>query len=142
MANDWQISFVRRFGSSLSSIKVRNYLVMANRQHTRWSPTMDKILIELLLDHTVNSTSRMSNNGWECETLSMMARELNQRLNSSVGDGNVRSRMKTLKRDYIAVKELLESTEFGFSYNQQTKCIDADRQAWDAYFRAHPANDT
>ncbi|KAF9608091.1 hypothetical protein IFM89_006018 [Coptis chinensis] len=47
--------------------------------------------------------------------------------------------MKTLKRDYIAVKELLESTEFGFSYNQQTKCIDADRQARDAYFKAHPA---
>ncbi|KAF9614902.1 hypothetical protein IFM89_000066 [Coptis chinensis] len=69
----------------------------------------------------------------------MMARELNQRFNSSVGDETVRSRMKTLKRDYIAVKELLESTEFGFSYNQQTKCIDADRQAWDAYFRAHPA---
>ncbi|KAF9599161.1 hypothetical protein IFM89_035440 [Coptis chinensis] len=100
---------------------------------------MDKILIELLLNHTVNGTGITSNNGWESETLSMMARELNQRLNLSVGDENVHSRMKTLKRDYIAIKELLESTEFGFSYNQQTKCIDADRQAWDAYFRAHPA---
>ncbi|KAF9590728.1 hypothetical protein IFM89_037243, partial [Coptis chinensis] len=110
--------------------------VMASRQHTRcWSPTMDKILIELLLDHTVNGTGRTSNNRWETETLSMMARELNQRFNSSVGDENVRARIKTLKRDYIAVKELLESTEFGFSYNQQTKCIDADCQAWDAYFR-------
>ncbi|KAF9589670.1 hypothetical protein IFM89_026925 [Coptis chinensis] len=75
---------------------------------------MDKILIELLLDHTVNGTGRTSNNRWESETLSMMARELNQRFNSSVGDETVRSRMKTLKRDYIAVKELLESLEFGF----------------------------
>ncbi|KAF9609117.1 hypothetical protein IFM89_013371 [Coptis chinensis] len=68
----------------------------------------------------------------------MVTRELNQILNLSVRDDNVCSRMKTLKRDYITVKELLESTEFGFSYNQQTKCIDVDRQAWDAYFRAYP----
>ncbi|KAF9598049.1 hypothetical protein IFM89_024036 [Coptis chinensis] len=112
---------------------------MARREQTRWSPMMDEILVKLLLDNTLNGTDRTSRNGWERETLSMVARELNQRLNLSVGDDNVRFRMKTMKRDYIVVKELLESIEFGFSYNQQTKCIDADRQAWDAYFKAHPA---
>ncbi|KAF9618478.1 hypothetical protein IFM89_001879 [Coptis chinensis] len=66
---------------------------------------MDEILAKLLLDHTLNGMGKMSKNGWESETLSMVARELNQRLNLSVGDDN---------------------------------CFDADRQAWDAYFRAHP----
>ncbi|KAF9618003.1 hypothetical protein IFM89_039379 [Coptis chinensis] len=51
----------------------------------------------------------------------------------SIGNENVRSRLKTMKRDYLAAKAAVEASGFGFSYNLQTKCIDADHVAWEKY---------
>ncbi|KAF9607960.1 hypothetical protein IFM89_003880 [Coptis chinensis] len=63
---------------------------------------------------------------------------VNQRLNMSIGNDNVRSRLKTMKKDYLAAKTAVEASGFGFSYNLQTKCIDADHVAWEEYCKAHP----
>ncbi|KAF9619725.1 hypothetical protein IFM89_009067 [Coptis chinensis] len=56
----------------------------------------------------------------------------------SIGNDNVRSRLKTMKKDYLAAKAAVEASGFGFSYNLQTKCIDADHVAWEEYCKAHP----
>ncbi|KAF9593592.1 hypothetical protein IFM89_024226 [Coptis chinensis] len=55
----------------------------------------------------------------------------------SIGNDNVRSRLKTMKKDYLAAKTAVEASGFGFSYNLQTKCIDADHVAWEEYCKAH-----
>ncbi|KAF9615609.1 hypothetical protein IFM89_024705 [Coptis chinensis] len=86
----------------------------------------------------VVSEGRKSYNGWKPETLKEVAKAVNQRLNMSIGNENVRSRLKTMKKDYLAAKAVVEASGFGFSYNQQTKGIDVDHVAWEEYCKAHP----
>ncbi|KAF9619891.1 hypothetical protein IFM89_009673 [Coptis chinensis] len=104
----------------------------------RWYPSMDEILIEVLLEKTLNGLGRKSDNGWKPETLKEVAEAVNQQLNMSIGNDNVRSTLKTMKKDYLAAKMAVEASGFGFSYNLQTKCIDADHAAWEEYCKAHP----
>ncbi|KAF9618002.1 hypothetical protein IFM89_039378, partial [Coptis chinensis] len=85
-----------------------------------------------------HSYGRTSRNRFDIGTLKEAAKVLNQRFNLSIGDVHVYQRIKTMKKDYNTIKQLIDTTEFGFTYNQHTKFIEADHQAWDAYFRAHP----
>ncbi|KAF9609609.1 hypothetical protein IFM89_017704 [Coptis chinensis] len=107
-------------------------------QLTRWSPMMDDILIQVLLEKALNGTGRTSRNRFDLGTLKEAAKVLNQRFNLSIEFVHVYQRIKTIKKDYNTIKQLIDTTEFGFTYNQHTKFIEADRQAWDAYFRTHP----
>ncbi|KAF9622706.1 hypothetical protein IFM89_032886 [Coptis chinensis] len=75
---------------------------------------------------TKSPVPRKSDNGWKPETLKEVVEAVNQRLNMSIGNDNVRSRLKTMKKDYLAAKAAVEASGFGFSYNLQTKCIDDD----------------
>ncbi|KAF9612120.1 hypothetical protein IFM89_038303 [Coptis chinensis] len=51
----------------------------------------------------------------------------------SIESENVCSWLKTMKKDYLTAKAVVEASGFGFSYNQQTKGIDADPVAWEEY---------
>ncbi|KAF9619305.1 hypothetical protein IFM89_006492 [Coptis chinensis] len=103
-----------------------------------WYPSIDEILIEVLLEKTLNGLGRKSDNGWKPKTLKEVAEAVNKRLNISIGNENVRFRPKTMKKDYLAAKAAVEASGFGFSYNLQTKCIDANHVAWEEYCKAHP----
>ncbi|KAF9609601.1 hypothetical protein IFM89_017696 [Coptis chinensis] len=90
----------------------------------RWYPSMDEILIEVLLEKTLNGLGRKSDNGWKPETLKEVVEAVNQRLNMSIGNDNVRSRLKTMKKDYLAAKAAVEAS--------------GDHVAWEEYCKAHP----
>ncbi|KAF9626546.1 hypothetical protein IFM89_034959 [Coptis chinensis] len=111
---------------------------VARQKQVRWYPSMDEILIEVLLENTLNGLGKKSDNGWKPETLKEVVEVVNQRLNMSIRSENVRSRLKTMKKDYLAAKAVVEASGFGFSYNQQTKGIDADHVVWEEYCKAHP----
>ncbi|KAF9588102.1 hypothetical protein IFM89_007578 [Coptis chinensis] len=110
----------------------------AMQKQVTWYSLMDEILIEVLLEKTLNGLGKKSNNGWKPETLKEVAKAMNQRLNMSIGSENVRSWLKTMKKDYLAAKAVVEDSGFDFSYNQQTKGIDADHMAWKEYCKMFP----
>ncbi|KAF9618999.1 hypothetical protein IFM89_003902 [Coptis chinensis] len=58
-------------------------------------------------------------------------------VNPMSGD-NVRSRLKTMKKDWKVAKHALDASGFGLSFNQDGKKIDADDDAWASYRKAHP----
>ncbi|KAF9597103.1 hypothetical protein IFM89_015932 [Coptis chinensis] len=111
---------------------------VARQKQVHWYPLMDEILIEVLLEKTLNGLDKKTDNGWKPETLKDVAEAVNQQLNMSIGSENVRSRLKIMKKDYLVAKAVVKASGFGFSYNQQTKGINADHVAWEEYCKAHP----
>ncbi|KAF9597111.1 hypothetical protein IFM89_015940 [Coptis chinensis] len=92
---------------------------MASRQHTRWPPTMDKILIELLLEKTINVSGRMSRNGWETGTLIEVIAILNRRLNLSIGVDHAHPKARHLRgRMFPHFPQVC--VIFGYDYSHHT----------------------
>ncbi|KAF9599166.1 hypothetical protein IFM89_035445 [Coptis chinensis] len=61
---------------------------VTRQKQVRWYPSMDEILIEVLLEKTLNGLGKKSDNGWKPETLKEVAEAVNQRLNMSIGSEN------------------------------------------------------
>lgn len=54
-----------------------------------------------------------------------------------VSIGNLKNRLKTL-RNYLTAFQEIQSYGNGFSFNKDTKMMDAEPQVWEDYIKAHP----
>ncbi|KAF9598848.1 hypothetical protein IFM89_031968 [Coptis chinensis] len=95
-------------------------VVKTRSPQIRWYPNMEAILVEVLLEELATG-GKMGDNGWRKESL------------------------KGITGDEINTptwNELFDASGFGLSFNKETKRIDADKNAWESYVKAHPLANT
>ncbi|KAF5207599.1 Myb/SANT-like domain [Thalictrum thalictroides] len=100
-------------------------------QQTRWGQPMMDILLDVLSEE-VSKCGRRADNGFKADTYQLVANAVNAKLGMTINSENVRSRMKTLKKEYAVAKRLLEVSGFGWDSVNKT-IVNADANAWAAY---------
>ncbi|GAB4836160.1 hypothetical protein Ancab_039522 [Ancistrocladus abbreviatus] len=100
-----------------------------------WSIAMDKCLIEALViqAQSGNKVDKCFN-----ETAYTAACDaVNARFNLSLNNQKVINRLKTIKKRYRVIKDML--SQKGFTWNPHTKMIECDNDdVWKRYLAAHP----
>ncbi|KAH6827597.1 hypothetical protein C2S53_015282 [Perilla frutescens var. hirtella] len=110
----------------------------------KWRHDEDAKLVEALLD-MVNLGTYKADNGFKPGYLAFIEEKLQVSLpNSGVkAKPHIESRIKTLKRDFNIVYDMLNgSNTSGFGYDELKKCITAESDVWDAYLQSHPTHST
>ncbi|XP_022846363.1 uncharacterized protein LOC111369112 [Olea europaea var. sylvestris] len=108
-----------------------------NRQ-IRWSDAMDGCMITALL-HQVLSSHKRSDNGFSSYHVSKAIENVHNGCGVMVSDKNVRARLKTLKKEYVEVRQLLSMS--GFGLDPHTGRVTADVLAWEELLKIYkPCN--
>ncbi|XP_048324377.1 uncharacterized protein LOC107411969 isoform X2 [Ziziphus jujuba] len=109
-------------------------LVNGNCSRTDWTPSMDRYLIDLMLEqgHKMsNMDNTMDNQVW----IDMVAL-FKERFGLQHDKDVLRSRCKGLEKQYVEMKDLLDRREFWWDETQQM--VTAYDDVWDAYIEGHP----
>ncbi|CAI9770882.1 unnamed protein product [Fraxinus pennsylvanica] len=107
----------------------------ARTRHVRWSDEMDSFMITSLVEQVLAGHKR-SDNGF---TSFQVSKAIDKVLNGCgviVSNKNVRARLKTLKKEYAEVRQLLNMS--GFGLDPETGRIVADAVAWDKFIKGKP----
>jgi hypothetical protein len=99
------------------------------RGQVRWNDRMDKILIDIFLEEYGFGSN--ANNSWKPEVYTRVCREIQKQLGQMVTSSNVKARIKTLKSNYKAAKEVISQS--GFGWDPQTNMVTADALTWKEY---------
>ncbi|XP_022865259.1 uncharacterized protein LOC111385119 [Olea europaea var. sylvestris] len=105
-----------------------------NRQ-IRWSDAMDGCMITALL-HEVLSSHKRSDNGFSSYHLSKAIKSVHNGCRVMVFDKNVRARLKTLKKEYVEVRQLLSMS--GFGLDPHTGRVTTNVLAWEELLKSKP----
>ncbi|PWA59043.1 myb/SANT-like domain, Harbinger transposase-derived nuclease domain protein [Artemisia annua] len=98
----------------------------------------DEKLIEALL-HMVNTGHYKADNGFKSRYLQILETALKESLPNSgiLGKPHIESRIRTMKKDWQAVYDMLHSS--GFGYDEENNCATIDAPGvWDSYILTHP----
>ncbi|KAJ4979223.1 hypothetical protein NE237_010003 [Protea cynaroides] len=99
-----------------------------------WTNEMDHCLTEILVDQVKkrNRKEKFLNN-----TAYVVAVEiLNERFSLNLSKDHVRNRLKTWKKQYGVLKQLLSQT--GFQWDDERKMVVAHDSVWNEYLKEHP----
>ncbi|CAI9760103.1 unnamed protein product [Fraxinus pennsylvanica] len=101
-------------------------------RHVRWSDAMDGCMITALL-HQVLSSHKRSDNGLSSFHVSKAIESVYNGCGVVVSDKNVRARLKTIKKEYLEVRQLLSMS--GFGLDPSNGRVTADILAWKEYLK-------
>ncbi|KAL2493179.1 Myb DNA-bind 3 domain-containing protein [Abeliophyllum distichum] len=104
-------------------------------RQVRWNDDMDGFLIASLV-HEVLAGHKRSDNGFTSFQVSKAIESVHRGCGVVVSDKNVRSRLKTLKKEYAEVSQLLSIS--GFGWDAESGRITADTLAWDELVKGKP----
>ncbi|KAL2466117.1 hypothetical protein Adt_41968 [Abeliophyllum distichum] len=96
---------------------------------------MDGLMIVALVNEVLASHKRIDN-GFTAFQISKAIESVKNGCGIIVSDKNVRARLKTLKREYAEVSQLLSIS--GFGWDAETGRITADSIAWDDLVKGKP----
>ncbi|XP_021826984.1 uncharacterized protein LOC110767652 [Prunus avium] len=100
-----------------------------------WSLAMDKCLIDALAVQARNGNKIDKCFNENAYTAACIA--VNSRFNLNLNNQKVINRLKTIKKRYKAMKDML--SQDGFRWNPSTKMIECDNEElWKRYIAAHP----
>lgn len=100
-----------------------------------WSMAMDKCLIEALVIQAKNGNKIDKCFNENAYTAACIA--VNSRFNLNLNNQKVVNRLKTIKKRYKIMRDML--TQNGFTWNPNTKMIECDNDdLWKRYIAAHP----
>ncbi|KAL2487572.1 uncharacterized protein Fot_40864 [Forsythia ovata] len=97
-------------------------------RQVRWNDDMDGFMITALV-HQVLTGHKRSDNGFTSFQISKAIESVKHGCGIVVSGKNVRARLKTLKKEYAEVSQLLSIS--GFGWDSETGRITADSLAWD-----------
>ncbi|KAL2556803.1 uncharacterized protein Fot_01542 [Forsythia ovata] len=100
-----------------------------------WNDEMDGFLIIALVNQVLVGHKR-SDNGFTSFQISKAMESVKQGCGVVVTEKNVRSQLKTLKREYAEVSQLLSIS--GFGWDPETGRITADTLAWEELVKGKP----
>ncbi|KAL2482070.1 uncharacterized protein Fot_43514 [Forsythia ovata] len=101
----------------------------------RWNDDMDGFMIIALVNQVLVGHKR-SDNGFTSFQISKAMESVKQGCGMVVTEKNVRSRLKTLKREYAEVSQLLSIS--GFGWDAKTGRITTDSLAWEELVKGKP----
>ncbi|KAL2534702.1 Myb DNA-bind 3 domain-containing protein [Abeliophyllum distichum] len=104
-------------------------------RQVRWNDEMDGFMITALVDQVLAGHKR-SDNGFTSFQVSKAIDSVTNGCGVVVSDKNVRARLKTLKKEYAEVNQLLSISNFGWKC--ETGRITADSIAWDDLVKGKP----
>ncbi|KAL2501866.1 uncharacterized protein Fot_35714 [Forsythia ovata] len=107
-------------------------------RQVRWNDEMDRFMI-IALVHQVLAGHKRSDNGFTLFQISKAIESVKHGCGVVVSDKNVRARLKTLKKEYAEVSQLLSIS--GFGWDAETGRITADSLAWDDLVKLDTPND-
>ncbi|XP_058098992.1 uncharacterized protein LOC131243562 isoform X1 [Magnolia sinica] len=99
-----------------------------------WSPYMDACLTELMFEQA--QKGRRVGNIIKLEVFTAISEEFQKRTGIELQPDHIRNRMRTWRRQYRRVKELLNQR--GFLWNDTLKKVVASDDVWKAYLKDHP----
>ncbi|KAL2497299.1 Myb DNA-bind 3 domain-containing protein [Abeliophyllum distichum] len=97
-------------------------------RQVRWNDDMDGLMIVALVNEVLAGHKR-SDNGFTVFQILKVIESVKNGCGIVVSDKNVRARLKTLKREYAEVSQLLSIS--GFGWDAETGQITVDSIAWD-----------
>ncbi|KAL2492496.1 Myb DNA-bind 3 domain-containing protein [Abeliophyllum distichum] len=104
-------------------------------RQVRWNGDMDGFMIISLVNQVLAGHKR-SDNGFTSFQISKVVESVKHGCGIVVSEKNVRSRLKTLKREYAELSQLLSIS--GFGWDAQTGRITVDSLAWDDLVKGKP----
>ncbi|KAK6137558.1 hypothetical protein DH2020_028700 [Rehmannia glutinosa] len=110
----------------------------------KWKYEEDARLVEALLD-MVNLGNYKAENGFKPGYLNYVEEKMQASLPNSglKAKPHIESRIKTLKRDFHIVYDMLNGPNTsGFGMDPIKKCITAEKTVWDSYLQSHPTHAT
>ncbi|KAK6115433.1 hypothetical protein DH2020_007702 [Rehmannia glutinosa] len=108
----------------------------------KWKHEEDMKLVETLLD-MVNLGMYKAENGFKPGYLNYVEDKMQTSLPNSglKAKPHIESRIKTLKRDFHIVYDMLNGPNTsGFGMDPIKKCITAEKAVWDSYLQSHPTH--
>ncbi|KAM0049440.1 putative Myb/SANT-like domain-containing protein [Helianthus debilis subsp. tardiflorus] len=107
-----------------------------NRNYRVWTDDEDDKLVEALLNMT-NTGKFKSDNGFRTGYLPHLEACLKEALPESgiLGKPHIESRIKTLKRDWAAFYDMLNTS--GFGYDTVKHSVTASTDVWNSYIATH-----
>ncbi|XP_077238163.1 uncharacterized protein LOC143879591 [Tasmannia lanceolata] len=106
----------------------------ATRGQLRWTESMDKAVIELLVDQVV--LGNKIDKGFKSKAYAYVARDLSARFRKDIRPIHIQNRMRTIKKQYMILKAIVNHN--GFGWDPIMKVISADEQVWKEYLETHP----
>ncbi|KAL2470143.1 Myb DNA-bind 3 domain-containing protein [Abeliophyllum distichum] len=104
-------------------------------RQVHWNDGMDGFMIAALV-HEVLAGHKRSDNGFTSFQVSKAIESVQRGCGVVVSDKNVRSRLKTLKKEYAEVSQLLSIS--GFGWDAESGRITADSLTWDDLVKGKP----
>lgn len=96
---------------------------------------MNRILLDVLSECSLNGSGRRSDNGFKNESLTRVSNQVNTTIPREgclpITNDHVRARLKTIKTHYLLAKSMLVLS--GFELDPETMMITGDKHAWDSY---------
>ena len=104
---------------------------MIGKNNLTWGDDMDDVLIDSLIDqmHKGQKIGRV----FAKNAYASIACVITQKLEMSYHSKNIRNRIKTLKSNFSAEKDILNSSDFGF--NNSTQRIETETSLWETYIK-------
>ena len=102
---------------------------VVKKENFIWTDRMDNVLIEALLheDDIGNRVTGTFTSVAYANMVAVMSKEFNKCLNKD----HLKNRMKTIKQKFAKWHDMFHGTTLsGFSWNSQTKYIEAEEEVW------------
>ena len=104
---------------------------MMGKKNLTWTDDMDDFLIDSLLDEMLQG--QKIGGSFTKSALVSVAYLMREKFGLACHSDHIKNRMKTLKKNYSAAKEILNSSGFGFNY--ETQRIEAVSGVWESYVK-------
>ncbi|XP_026393463.1 L10-interacting MYB domain-containing protein-like isoform X1 [Papaver somniferum] len=101
---------------------------------TTWTPPMDRLFIGLMEDQV--QKGQLLDGQFNKYAWTHFVDNFKQSFGSSFTKDVLKNRMKTLKKNYVAVSTLRGQS--GFGWDQSREIVTADDAVWDDYIKKHP----
>lgn len=102
------------------------------RDYLPWAPKEDKVLLDLLVEQV--HKGRKQDNLFTREAWDEVVPKFNTVARANKTKSNMTNRMKTWRKTYRAISEMIES---GFVWDESNKMITASDAVWEAYIKVN-----
>ncbi|XP_058068765.1 uncharacterized protein At2g29880-like [Magnolia sinica] len=100
----------------------------------QWSDTMDNALVDALVEQV--NLGLKSDIGFKLEAYKATIKEIHDKCEILLENRHISNRLRTLKRLYWAIKDMLNASGFGWDANE--KMVVATDDVWEGYIASHP----
>ncbi|KAJ9678671.1 hypothetical protein PVL29_020759 [Vitis rotundifolia] len=103
---------------------------VSEKKNLTWIDEMDNFLVDRLMEQM--HKGQKIGGVFTKTAYVIVAREIGENFELSCNSEHIKNRMKTLKKNFYAAQEVLQSGS-GFGFNESTQMIEATTEVWTTY---------